>query len=109
MTLLLAEYTLSAHANLCYPTTRLHSYFSTIFAAHLLCIYTYDVREALGSTHGLYVQTHNFITYVLLEYINFLWADLIRVFFPEANLIEADLVKGQFVCVSLMPCNLLPL
>ena len=35
VTLLLAEYTLFARANLCYPTTRLCSYFSTIFAAHL--------------------------------------------------------------------------
>ena len=33
--LLLAEYTLFACGNLCYPTTRVRSYFSTIFAAHL--------------------------------------------------------------------------
>ena len=30
VTLLLAEYTLFARANLCYPTTRLRSYFSTL-------------------------------------------------------------------------------
>ena len=35
LTLLLVEYTLFAHANLYYPTTRQSSYFSTIFAAHL--------------------------------------------------------------------------
>ena len=35
VTLLLGKYTLFACANLCYPTTRLYSYFSTIFAAHL--------------------------------------------------------------------------
>ena len=35
VTLLLGKFTLFAHANLCYPTSRLHSYFSTIFAAHL--------------------------------------------------------------------------
>ena len=35
VTLLLAEYILFARANLYYPTTRLRSYFSTIFAAHL--------------------------------------------------------------------------
>ena len=35
ITLLLGEYTSFAHANLYYPTTRLRSYFSTIFAVHL--------------------------------------------------------------------------
>ena len=35
LTLLLGECTLFAHADLYYPTTRLLSYFSTIFAAHL--------------------------------------------------------------------------
>ena len=35
MTLFLEEYTLFVCANLCYPTTRLRSYFSTLFAAHL--------------------------------------------------------------------------
>ena len=39
LTLLLGKYTLFASANLCYPTTRLCSYFSTIFAAHI-CVYT---------------------------------------------------------------------
>ena len=34
VTLLLAEYTLFVR-EICYPTTRLRSYFSTIFAAHL--------------------------------------------------------------------------
>ena len=33
VTLLLGKHTLFARANLCYPTTRLYSYFSTIFAA----------------------------------------------------------------------------
>ena len=47
VTLLLGKYTLFAHAHLCYPTTKLRSYFSTIFAAHV-CIYVrWDVREAL--------------------------------------------------------------
>ena len=35
VTLLLGKYALFAHVNLCYSTTRLRSYFSTIFAAHL--------------------------------------------------------------------------
>ena len=35
VTLLLGEYTLFARANLCYPTTNLHSYFSTLFAAQI--------------------------------------------------------------------------
>ena len=35
LTLLLEKYSLFARANLCYPTTRRRSYFSTIFAAHL--------------------------------------------------------------------------
>ena len=39
LTLLSEKYFLFAHANLCYPTTMLRSYFSTIFAAHL-CVYT---------------------------------------------------------------------
>ena len=39
VTLLLVEYTLFALANLDYPTTRLRSYFSTTFVAHLL-VYT---------------------------------------------------------------------
>ena len=33
---------LFARANLCYPTTRIRSYFSTIFAAHL-CVYTHTM------------------------------------------------------------------
>ena len=39
VTLLLGKYTLFARANLCFPTTRLQSYFPTIFAAQL-CVYT---------------------------------------------------------------------
>ena len=35
VTLLLGKYTLFARANLYYSTTRLRSYFSAIFAAHL--------------------------------------------------------------------------
>ena len=39
VTMLLEEYTLFAHANLYYPTTRLHScFFSTRLVAHL-CVY----------------------------------------------------------------------
>ena len=48
VTMLLAEYTLFAHANLCYPITRLCSYFSTIFTAHLR-VYTYT----MGCKRGL--------------------------------------------------------
>ena len=48
VTLLLGEYTLFASANLCYPTTKLHSYFSTVFAAHLR-VYT----RTAGCNRGL--------------------------------------------------------
>ena len=47
---------LFAHANLCYPTTRLCSYFSTIFVAHL-CVYT----RRMGCKRG-FSCTCNFIT-----------------------------------------------
>ena len=48
MTILLEEYTLFVHVNLCYPTTWLHSYFSKIFAAHLyVCSRMMGLREAL--------------------------------------------------------------
>ena len=42
VTLLLGEYTLFARANLYYTTTRLHSYSSTIFVAHIR-VYTHTV------------------------------------------------------------------
>ena len=58
VTLLLSKFTLFARANLYYPTTRLRSYFSTIFAAHLrVYIHTLDVREALSLSYNpLYVH-----------------------------------------------------
>ena len=42
VTLLLGKYTLFSSANLYYPTTRLSSYFSTIFVAHLR-VYTHTM------------------------------------------------------------------
>ena len=48
-----------ASANLCYPTTRLHSYFSTVFAAHLH-VYT----RTTGCKRGL--TSRRTCTYVLV-------------------------------------------
>ena len=48
MTLLLKEFTMFASENLCYPTTRPCSYFSTIFAAHL-----HENTRTMGCKRGL--------------------------------------------------------
>ena len=51
VTLLLRKYTLFARANLYYPTSRLCSYLSTIFAAHLR-VYT----RSMGCKRSLSVH-----------------------------------------------------
>ena len=57
VTLLLGKYTLFARANLCYPTTRLCSYFSPISAAHLR-VYsrTMGCKRSLTEVLGLGVS-----------------------------------------------------
>ena len=48
MTPLMGKYTLFARADLCYSTTRLRSYFVTIFAAHLcVCACTMGWKRSL--------------------------------------------------------------
>ena len=54
LTLLSEKYTLFARANLCYPTTRLCSYFSTIYAAHLR-----ENTRTIGCKRSLIYQNLN--------------------------------------------------
>ena len=59
LTFLSEKYSLFAHANLCHLTTRLRSYFLTIFAAHL-CVFT----RMMGCKASL--ASHRTCTYVLV-------------------------------------------
>ena len=67
VTLLLAEYTLFACASLCYPNTKLRSYFSTIFAAHVR-VYTRTMGCKRGFRSIIFIATKGFPSYTTNVY-----------------------------------------